>query len=302
MSTESSSKKSYVYVGLAGETALGRPIQSGLYRMADGDDGWESLTNGLPESPEIRAIAIHPRRPEVMYVGTQAGPYRSADHGDHWEKVGVPDHGTAVWSLLFHPRDANVMYAGYESCEIFRSDDGGERWSQLPVNVRFPEVTTGPGANLAKRVLMMAGSAADPNVLYGAIEVGGIIRTLDGGEHWENLTLQRFSPIYYSRGVRMDPNQGQTVYACVGSDFRGDKGGILRSSDLGDTWERFDHGHSVDSTTFGLSVNPQDSGQVYFCTRRGQVFGTDDGGTTWHDHPLPGDVIDSISVLAASAS
>ena len=76
------------------------------------------------------------------------------------------------------------------------------------------------------------------------------------------------------------------MYACVGSDFRGDKGGILRSSDLGDTWERFDHGHSVDSTTFGLSVNPQDSGQVYFCTRRGQVFGTDDGGTTWHG-PIP---------------
>ena len=28
----------YVYVGLAGETAPGRPVQSGLYRMAVGDD------------------------------------------------------------------------------------------------------------------------------------------------------------------------------------------------------------------------------------------------------------------------
>jgi photosystem II stability/assembly factor-like uncharacterized protein len=231
MSTESSSKKSYVYVGLAGETALGRPIQSGLYRMADGDDGWESLTNGLPESPEIRAIAIHPRRPEVMYVGTQAGPYRSADHGDHWEKVGVPDHGTAVWSLLFHPRDANVMYAGYESCEIFRSDDGGERWSQLPVNVRFPEVTTGPGANLAKRVLMMAGSAADPNVLYGAIEVGGIIRTLDGGEHWENLSHGQYLNDDYvdMHGILVSSLRPGTVFSIA-------RAGMFRSNDQGDHW------------------------------------------------------------------
>ena len=29
---------------------------------------------------------------------------------------------------------------------------------------------------------------ADANLLYGAIEVGGIIRSRDGGEHWENLS------------------------------------------------------------------------------------------------------------------
>src|SRR5207247_9534224 len=37
-----------VYVGLAGETAPGRPVKSGLYRMAVGDDRWELLTRGLP--------------------------------------------------------------------------------------------------------------------------------------------------------------------------------------------------------------------------------------------------------------
>ena len=46
---------SYVYVGLAGETAPGRPIKSGLYRMAVGEDRWEQLTHGLPDAPAIRA-------------------------------------------------------------------------------------------------------------------------------------------------------------------------------------------------------------------------------------------------------
>ena len=38
------------------------------------------------------------------------------------------------------------------------------------VSVRFPEITSAPGANPAKRVLMMDASAAEPELLYAAIE------------------------------------------------------------------------------------------------------------------------------------
>jgi hypothetical protein len=111
-------RASCVYVGLAGETAPGRPVQSGLYRMAAGDDRWELVTRGLPEAPAIRAIARHPSHADTVYVGTQHGPYRSTDRGEHWEKVDIADHGLPVWSLLFDPHDSNVLYAGYENCEI----------------------------------------------------------------------------------------------------------------------------------------------------------------------------------------
>ena len=59
--------KTYVYAGLAGETAPGRIIKSGLYRMAEGDSEWTVLSSGLPEAPEIRAIAVHPEQPEIVY-------------------------------------------------------------------------------------------------------------------------------------------------------------------------------------------------------------------------------------------
>ena len=36
---------SYVYLGLAGETGPGRPVHSGLFRLADGDDKWEAMKN-----------------------------------------------------------------------------------------------------------------------------------------------------------------------------------------------------------------------------------------------------------------
>src|SRR5262245_22965183 len=178
----------YVYVGLAGETAPGRPIKSGLYRMPVGGDRWELAVQGLPDAPAVRAIATHPELEGTVYVGTQLGPYRSTDRGEHWERLDIADHGWPVWSLAFDPRDSRVLYAGYENCEIFRSEDGGEHWRQLPVTVRFPEITVGKGSNPAKRVLGLAIDPLNSNEIYGAVEVGGIIRSLDGGEHWDNMS------------------------------------------------------------------------------------------------------------------
>ena len=58
-------RRVYFYVGLAGETAPGRPVKSGLYRMTAGDDRWQLLTRGLPEAP-----AIHPNAPNhALLVG-----------------------------------------------------------------------------------------------------------------------------------------------------------------------------------------------------------------------------------------
>src|SRR6516165_11181464 len=165
---DTNNQNSYVYLGLAGETGRGRLVQSGLFRMADGSEDWERLERGLPEAPAVRALAVHPQQPEIIYAGTQSGPYRSADRGAHWEKVNLPDHGLPVWSLLFHPHNPDVMFVGYENCEIYRSDDAGEHWARLPVSVRFPDITTVPGANPAKRVLMLDASTSAPDHIYGA--------------------------------------------------------------------------------------------------------------------------------------
>jgi photosystem II stability/assembly factor-like uncharacterized protein len=221
----------YVYVGLAGETAPGRPMKSGLYRMAVGDDRWELATRGLPEAPAIRAIAPHPERPGTIYVGTQDGPYRTTDHGDRWEKLDVPDHGAPVWSLAFDPRDPDVLYAGYENCGVFRSDDGGERWRPLPVTVRFPEITVGPGSNPAKRVLELAVNPANSSEVYGAIEVGGLIRSLDGGEHWDCMSHGQYlnDDTVDTHGVLVGRWRPGTLFAIT-------RAGLFTSTDQGEHW------------------------------------------------------------------
>ena len=60
--------QTYVYVGLGGE---GENIaEGGMYRKADGGEG-ESIAKGLPNSPQVRALAIHPNNPSTVFAGTQ---------------------------------------------------------------------------------------------------------------------------------------------------------------------------------------------------------------------------------------
>jgi hypothetical protein len=49
-----------------------------------------------------------------------------------------------------------------------------------------------------------------------------------------------------------------------------------------------------------VAVNARHPEQVYFCTRRGQVFGTRDAGATWTEHRLPESVLNVISVACTS--
>ena len=278
-------RTSYVYVGLAGETAPGRPVKSGLYRMAVADDRWELMTRGLPEAPAIRAIAPHPEDVGTVYVGTQEGPYRSTDYGEHWERVSIPDHGLSVWSLLFDPRDSKVVFAGYENCEIFRSEDSGERWSQLPVTVRFPEVTVAPGANPAKRVLELAVSPIDSNEIYGAIEVGGIIRSLDGGAHWDNMSHGQYvnDDTVDMHGVLVGRWRPGTVFA-IG------RAGLFTSADRGAHWScaRLEplnpKGQTYCRAICEVPGNPKTiwlAAGANFQSDVGVLFRSEDGGLNW---------------------
>jgi len=278
-------QRSSIYVGLAGETAPGRPVQSGLYRMVVGDDRWELLTRGLPDAPAIRAIVRHPEYADTIYVGTQHGPYRSTDHGEHWERLNVPDHGLPVWSLLFDPHDGKRLYAGYENCEIFRSDDGGEHWQQLPVTVRFPEVTVAPGANPAKRVLKLAVNPAKPDELYGAIEVGGVIRSLDGGEHWENMSHGQYvnDDTVDMHGVLVGRWRPGTVFAIgrAGLFCSTDQGGHWASAGLeplnpkGHTYCREIREVPGDAKTIWVAAGAGFQSDV------GVLFRSKDGGSSW---------------------
>ena len=54
--------KTMIYVGAEAD---------GLYRKEESDGKWEKLAKGMPPSPQVRAIAIHPNDSKTIFVGTQ---------------------------------------------------------------------------------------------------------------------------------------------------------------------------------------------------------------------------------------
>ena len=67
-------------------------------------------------------------------------------------------------------------------------------------------------------------------------------------------------------------------------------GGLYRSADGGESWQRFDK-VQVHGTIMSIGLHPSDSKQVYIGARYdGEVFGTQDAGKTWQAMPLPGEV------------
>src|SRR5687767_2235414 len=139
----------------------------GLFRRTVGDGPWQRLAGGLPEDAEVRAIAMHPRDPGVVYAGTQHGPYRSADGGDHWTALPLPDPGRAVWSFLFDPRDPDLLYAGTAPAGVYRSRNGGESWTRLSA-FRSPMRVA---MSFPTRVTRLDADPARPQEIYAALEV-----------------------------------------------------------------------------------------------------------------------------------
>jgi photosystem II stability/assembly factor-like uncharacterized protein len=280
--------QTYVYVGLAGE---GESIgDGGLYRCIDGDWEWQSITKGLPPQPQVRTLVMHPQNPAVLYAGTQAGPYRSDDRGAHWEALATPASGKDNWSLAFHPHNPDIMYAGYEPCAIYRSEDAGAHWRQMDTSkVVFPHVTTYMPP-LGKRVFQITVDPLQPQYMYAAIEVGGLLASEDGGATWECITDG-----LYVRNNTVDLHGVQMSTAAPDSLFIITQIAMFRSRDRGRHWQhiRIEEMFPGGSYCRHLLVAPNDPRTMYLAasaggggapagTREaGALFRSRDLGETW---------------------
>jgi photosystem II stability/assembly factor-like uncharacterized protein len=256
--------RTFVYVGLAGE---GEYIGAGgLYRYATDNAEWQNLSKGLPSNPQVRALLMHPYNPAILYAGTNRGPYRSDDRGEHWGALEAPQQGTDVWSLAFHPNDANIIYAGYEPCAIYRSEDGGEHWKKMNTEkVVFPHITTYMPP-LGKRVIGMAADPSDPQDMYAAIEVGGLLASHDGGESWESITDG-----LYVRNNTVDLHGVQVSRAAPGTVYIITQVGMFRSRYRGRQWEhvQIDEMFPGGSYCRGLLVSPDNPHTMYLAAGAG---------------------------------
>ena len=185
-----------------------------------------------------------------------------------------------------------------------RSLDGGTTWTDC--NAPLLELATQEhytqkhGPRRASEGMMdthaLAISAAQPGTVFLANRLG-VFRSDDKGASWSDIHIGRFSPLTYARDVKVFPHDAYTLLGAFSIAAVSDAGSLYRSPDLGATWMRFDHDVSIDSTLMIIAASAQSPERVYCAARRGQVFGTEDGGRSWQTYPLPAEGVYALSCV-----
>lgn len=136
---------------------------------------------------DVRCLAANPRRPGVVYAGTQnQGVLLSEDNGCTWQSAGLAGH--CIKALAVSQTEPGTLYAGTKPPMIFVSRDDGATWTELQGfrRVRAPWwFSPADGRPFTPYVQGLALSPSNPKLLLVGIELGAVLRSVDGGESWE---------------------------------------------------------------------------------------------------------------------
>jgi len=93
-----------------------------LFRTTDGGKTWQNLSGGLAPNSPIYVIEEDSRNPDLLFVGTEHGVQVSVDRGRTWRPMmnGLPT--VAVYDIVIHPRDRDVIL-GTHGRGIYVLDD-----------------------------------------------------------------------------------------------------------------------------------------------------------------------------------
>lgn len=189
------------------------------------------------QGQQINCLAKDPDEAQRVIAGSQDhGLWISENSGRFWENSGKT--GFPIKSLVIRPRNSresmykpNTIYAGCKPVSLFSSQDGGKTWVEL-VNLRkarrFWWFSPAEPPDWSPYVIALALSPTNPNIILAGIEVGGVLRSEDGGKSWSK----------HKRGAQLDCHslkfhhkQGEYIYQGGGS-------GPALSTDGGITWRQ----------------------------------------------------------------
>ncbi|MGE0800466.1 MAG: WD40/YVTN/BNR-like repeat-containing protein [Lautropia sp.] len=123
--------------GADGAPLLFATTNRGLHRSEDGAH-WVLQALDSPWQ-YTRAVVPHPADPATLFVTNGNGPpgsdgrlLRSRDHGRTFAPVALPGPlNSTVWCVAADPAVPQVLFAATNLGQLFRSDDGGQRWQRL---------------------------------------------------------------------------------------------------------------------------------------------------------------------------
>ncbi|MDH4001858.1 MAG: hypothetical protein OEU52_11400 [Xanthomonadales bacterium] len=226
----------------------------GVWKTESAGTRWENLSDGDFKVGTIGAVAVSESDHNVIYVGTGESPIRGV----------TTSHGDGVW----------------------KSTDAGKSWQHIGLenSGQISKIEINPG-NPDIAFVAVQGQIWGPN------EERGIFRTSDGGATWEHVL--KVNPDTGAADLAMDPTNPRILYAAMWHHGRnpwfiksgGEGGGIYKSSDGGDSWQKLAGGLPGLVGKIGIDVSASKPDRVYAIIEaepeKGGLWRSDDAGNSW---------------------
>jgi photosystem II stability/assembly factor-like uncharacterized protein len=83
-----------------------------VFKTTDFGKTWTKLIAGLPANDYVHAVRVDPRRPNLLFAGTEQGVYISFDDGAHWQPLQLNLPASPVNDLVIKNTDLVVATHG----------------------------------------------------------------------------------------------------------------------------------------------------------------------------------------------
>ena len=236
----------------------------GIVRLDEAGDGW--TVERFLDGSGAQCLSVDPRDPDTVFAGLrERGVRRTQDGGRSWADCALPEPG--VFSLAVSAADGAV-YAGTEPSRLFRSDDRGESWRELEALLELPSRPTWsfPPRPWTSHVRWIAPSPHDADLLLVGIELGGLMRSTDGGATWQDHRPGAQPDVH---SLAWHPSERVRAYEAGG-------GGAAFTADAGETWQPADEGRDR-NYTWSVAVDPHDP-ELWYVSASTGPFAAHGGG------------------------
>jgi len=238
-------------------------------------------------------------KPNLYYMGaTGGGVWKTENAGTTWENLSDGDFNVGtIGAVAVAPSDHNVLYVGTGESPIrgvttshgdgvYKSTDAGKTWTHIGLKKagQISRIEVNPD-NADVAFVAVQGD------IWGPSEERGIFRTTDGGASWQHVL--QVNEDTGASDLSMDPTNPRILYAAMWHHGRkpwfvksgGEGGGIYKSTDGGDNWEKLGGGLPELVGKIGVDVSASNPQRVYAIIEsepeQGGLYRSDNAGKTW---------------------
>lgn len=258
------------------------------------EDSGDTLINIwqiLPSKLEKDTIYIG-TEPACLFVSQDGGKSFAPVHGffDHpHRKEWMPGGGgLGLHTIIQDSSDTKKIWVGISTGGVYKTTDGGENWSPSNKGIVAPFLPD-QESEYGQCVHKFAQHPAKPETFY-LQHHWGVYKSVDSGASWQNIG--KSLPSDFGFGISVSAHEPYYVYVfpLKSDEFRvcpDGKMAVYRATDADPgNWEKLDAGMPADAAyetvlRDGLCTDSRGPAGVYFGTRNGKVWASQDAGESW---------------------